>query len=58
MPEDLIDPPDDDLPWETDYKDDPIYVGDEVVQVESWLVRLEDATDFLVWYGQRVNTED
>ncbi|MGL5301461.1 MAG: hypothetical protein ACRC9Z_10335 [Weissella confusa] len=58
MPDDLIDPPDDERPWGTDYKGDDIVCGDEVVEIDTWYVRLEDAADFLVWYGNPVNTEE
>ncbi|MCT0013876.1 hypothetical protein [Weissella confusa] len=58
MPNDLIDPPNDDEPWGVDYKDAEIWPGDEVVEIDSYLVKVEDAADFVVWYGNIVNTEE
>lgn len=57
MPNDLIDPPNDDEPWGVDYKDDEIWPDDEVVEIDTYFVKLEDAADFIVWYGSVVNTE-
>ena len=48
MPNDLIDPPNDDEPWGVDYKDDEIWPGDEVVEIDSYLVKVEDAAALML----------
>lgn len=58
MPEDLIDPPDDDEPWGYDYEGDEIYLGDEVVDVEGVNVPIVKAADFLVSDYSKVDTEE
>ena len=52
--------PDDDLPpFGTDFKGDDIEVGEEdVVSINGELVRLDDATDWLVQNSTPVNTEE
>lgn len=57
MPEDWIDPPEDEV-WGYDYQDDEIIVGDEIVKIDGEYVPLEKAVDYLAEYGEKVDTEE
>lgn len=61
MPNDLIDPPDDDLPWGYDFEGDEIWIGDEVYELDSEYVPKEPASKAQRWLeknGNKVNTEE
>ena len=51
-------PDDDPAPFGIDFKGDEIEVGDEIVEFDGDLIRLEDAQEWLVANATRVNTEE
>lgn len=58
MPNDLIDPPNDEEPWGVDFEGEDIWKGDEVVDVNGEYVPLEKARNYLLIIGLDVNTEE
>lgn len=58
MPEDLIDPPNDEEPWGYDFEGDEIVIGDDVVEIDNEYIPLEKAMAYLISYGSAVNTEE
>lgn len=58
MPNDLIDPPNDDDPWGVDFEDEPIAFGEPTVEIDGENVPIAKAADYVVAMGNPVNTEE
>ena len=58
MPNDWIDPPDDEAPWGYDFEGDEIYLGDRIVEIDGENVPLEKSEKWIKKNGYKVNTEE
>ncbi|MFC0089131.1 MULTISPECIES: hypothetical protein [Weissella] len=58
MPNDLIDPPDDEAPWGYDFEGDEIYLGDKIVEIDGEYIPLEKSETWIKKNGYKVNTEE